>query len=565
MIARFHAPGRAGGHPALRADALMLGLGLVGLVGFHRTVFFSGFDRLPGDQGDARAHVYLAEHWYQALRGQASLLSPGMFYPIPGTLGYTDPMPAHAVPFVALRAAGLDMFAALTVTVVLFSLLNYVACVFLLRRVLGLNATASSVGALFFAFNSPRVSHAGHFNLLPAFFLPLAIACVVRFVRDSAGMSQRTAFWWLSGAALCLNLQLLTSLYQGWFFTVWAVLLLVLAAAVSTSRRLLLALVARFWPAMVGGAAVFLLGLLPLAAIFVPVARLMGPRSYGLVWNLIPEGWSLLQMGSGNYVWGAVSDALSRIHPLPSTEHNIGIGVVGSATWLALTAWAVVKASRAAAGGGARGPDAGVGDLFLSLMILATTLFYLVGMKYWGGGSPWRLFYLLVPGAGSLRGVARYVMVLALPMAIAFAVVVHRSMQRISAQDSVLARRALAAALLAVLTFGLVEQFGRAPSISRTAELARLGRLSASLPEGCASFYVAAAPGRRPIKREYQIDAMLVSITRGVPTLNGYSGHVPPGWSLREVEAPDYEERVATWIAAHELAGRICRLEIGDE
>ncbi|MDP9179502.1 MAG: hypothetical protein M3O61_17645, partial [Gemmatimonadota bacterium] len=80
----------------------------------------------------------------------------------------------------------------------------------------------------------------------------------------------------------------------------------------------------------------------------------------------------------------------------------------------------------------------------------------------------------------------------------------------------------------------------------------------------CAVFYAAAAPVRAPVKHEDQIDAMLISVMRRVPTLNGYGGHVPPGWSLREVEAPDYEQRIAQWIARYRVAGPVCRLEIGD-
>jgi hypothetical protein len=57
---------------------------------------------------------------------------------------------------------------------------------------------------------------------------------------------------------------------------------------------------------------------------------------------------------------------------------------------------------------------------------------------------------------------------------------------------------------------------------------------------------------------------MLVSVMRGVPTVNGYSGYIPRGWELREVEAPDYEQRVARWIAEHHVAGPVCRLEIAD-
>ena len=206
----------------------------------------------------------------------------------------------------------------------------------------------------------------------------------------------------------------------------------------------------------------------------------------------------------------------------------------------------------------------GINRLFLAALILATALFYVTGMQYWGGTSPWRLVYLFVPGADGLRAIARHVLVLALPISIAFAVVVHRGLQRLSTQPTALARRGLTAAKIAVITFGVVEQFGRAPSISARRELPRLERLAASLPRQCAVFYAAAAPGRAPVKHEDQIDAMLISVMRNVPTLNGYSGHVPPGWSLREVEAPDYEQRIAQWIDRYHVTGPVCRLEIGD-
>jgi hypothetical protein len=49
----------------------------------------------------------------------------------------------------------------------------------------------------------------------------------------------------------------------------------------------------------------------------------------------------------------------------------------------------------------------------------------------------------------------------------------------------------------------------------------------------------------------------------GPATLNGYSGYLPLGCSLWEVEAPDYEKG-QKWINLHKLGGRICRLEIGE-
>jgi hypothetical protein len=199
----------------------------------------------------------------------------------------------------------------------------------------------------------------------------------------------------------------------------------------------------------------------------------------------------------------------------------------------------------------------------LALVILATTAFYAIGMRY-GDFSPWRLVYLTVPGADGLRGVARYVLLLALPMAIVFSVVIDRVMHRITSISSSAARYRLGVVAAAIVAFGLLEQFGAGSTVSRSAQLSRLERLASALPAHCSSFYAAPHPLRRPVKYEYQIDAMLISAMRRVPTLNGYSGHVPPGWALREVEAEDYEDRIARWIRRHRLAGPVCRLEIGD-
>ncbi len=544
-------------------------LGTLGTCLFHIPVFSSGFDYFPGDRGDARAFVYIAEHWYQALQGHADLLSPGMFHPVKGTLGYTDAFAAHALPYSLLRAAGLDMFSALAVPVVLLNFFTYIACFILLNKTLRFNVIASCVGAFFFAFNSPKLNHPGHFNLQPALFLPLVLIFIVQFGRNAADLTQKKALWLLSLAALFLDLELLTSLYQGWFFIFWSFLFLVLALCVPATRTFLLGIIRRFWPALAGGALVFLLGLIPLLLVYLPVREAVGSRPYGLVSPLIPEFWSLFLMGHGNYVWGKVSDAIWRIHPLSSTEHYLGIGLVPTAAWLAILAWSVwiVKRyanERIAFNRNREGIEPWTSYLFLSLAVLATTLVYIIGMKYWNGGSPWRFVYLYFPGADGFRTVTRYVTVLSLPMAIAFAFMVQHGMQKISAQKKVPVRAFLTAGMIAAVSFGLFEQFGHSAAFSKSAETAWLNNLASRLPENCSSFYVTAGRIRKDVKYEYQIDAMLVSVMRQVPTLNGYSGHVPPGWALREVEALGYEESVREWIDRHNIKGRICRLEIGE-
>lgn len=549
---------------------LALTIGALGTFQFHGALFSSGFDLFPGDRGDARTFVYIAEHWYQVLLGHGELLSPGMFYPVKGSLGYTDTLVAHALPYSLLRVAGFDMFSALAVPVVLVNFLNYVTCFILLNRVLHFNSIASCAGATFFAFNSPKLNHPGHFNIQPVLFLPLAVIFVIQFGRNAANLTQKKAFWLLALAGMFLDLQLLTALYPGWFFIFWSFLFLVLAFCLPATRFFILGIIRRFWPALTGSTIVFVFGLFPLLLAYLPAVQSVGWRPYGLVNSLTPEFWSLLIMGDGNYIWGRVSAAISRMHALSSTEHNIGIGLVPSLAWLAISVWAIWMVKKYARGhitlnkNRLEGTNSEMNYLFLSLAIIATSLFYIIGMKYWNDSSPWRFVYLYFPGAKGFRTVARYVTVLTLPMAIAFAFAVHGGMQKLSIQRNALIRMCLTVGMFAVIAFGLFEQLGGVPAFSKSAEIAWLNKLAARLPENCSSFYAVAGPVRRQAKYEYQIDAMLVSIMRRVPTLNGYSGHVPPGWSLREVEAPDYEDNVKQWINRHKIEGRICQLEIGE-
>jgi hypothetical protein len=60
----------------------------------------------------------------------------------------------------------------------------------------------------------------------------------------------------------------------------------------------------------------------------------------------------------------------------------------------------------------------------------------------------------------------------------------------------------------------------------------------------------------------YGIDAMFVSLTYRVPTLNGYSAWWPNGWELADPTSPEYERKVQEWIAARQISG-VCVLDLG--
>ena len=537
---------------------LIIGIGLLGLWQFHIPQFASSFDKFPGDRGDARLVAYLMEHWYRVFKGVASWQSPAMFYPVEGTIGYADLMLGYGIVYSGLRTIGLGIFEAAEFTIILFNFLNYLVCFILLNRVLRFNLFASIAAAAFFAFNSPKLVQLGHLQLQPILFLPLAMIGIVLLVQKRETLSQKQAFGLLALSVLSLALQLMTGFYPGWFFIFWSALFLLLTLFFTQTRTVVFDVVKRFWPSLMGGVALFLVALIPFVMAYLPVLRASVSRSYAETLVLIPVPLSFLLMGYRNYVWGGVSTAITSSYSL-SPELQIGIGLVPTIAWLGLVVfaiWIVIKNST-------KGLKPEL--LFLSQLIIATSLVYVLGMRYWNDFSPWQFIYAYVPGGQVVRAVARYVLVLALPMAIAFAFLLHFLIQKISQQTDSTRRTALFAGLIILTTFGLVEQFGSKQGFNGFSirdENQYLNGLAHSLPNDCSSFYVALKPPINHNEFEYQLDAMLVAFLKGVPTLNGYTGHLPPDWGLWGVGHPAYESNVKKWIDDRQIKGNVCRLFI---
>lgn len=546
-----------------------LAIGGIGLWRFHIPQFSSGFDTFPADRGDGRLITYLCEHWYQVFRNQASWRSPAMFSPVEGTLGYADMFLGYAVPFSILRAAGLDVFTSLELVVILFNYLSYVICFILLYRVLRLGAVASCAGAFFFAYNSPKLVQMGHLQLQVTLFLPLSIIFVLMFVQRRDAISQAKAFGLLALAVTSLSIQLMSGYYPGWFFIFWSFLFLSLGLLVKPARAYILSLARRFWRPLGGASLLFLVEMIPFLLVYIPVVRSLGWRPYGSVKELLPVPAGLLMMGSANYLWGDLSAAVMRAFQL-NPELQIGIGLVPSLCWLALTVTAILFMARRAPWRaeveetGALRPNLKL--LWLGLLVLSVSLFYLLGMKLWNDHSAWRIVFTFFPGGKSIRAVSRYVIVLALPMSIVFAFLIQHALGKALSYPEPMKRAALSAALFALIGFGLFEQMAGGSGFSVKAENHYLERLAKRLPEGCDSFYLAVGPEAVRNQFEYQIDAMMVSQMRGVPTTNGYSGQFPQGWfpSLWEVKATGYEESMRRWIEAHGLTGNICRLVVDE-
>ena len=534
-------------------------LGVAGTILYHSSQFFSGFDKFFGDRGDVRGFVYFCEHWYQSILGKASLLSPGIFYPTKRTLAYSDLLFGFAAPYSFFRALGFGMFTSTELMIILLTFLAYCAAFVLLYRTLGFGLIPSCASAMFFAFNSPKFNQLTHLQLQYVFLLPLMFALIITFAKQVETISDRKAAWLLSLTAVCLNVQLATTFYYAWYFTVWIILFLLLALAFRGSRSFIIANVWKFRRAVIIGAAVFLVGFIPILLIYLPVVR-GGPwYRFDFVMEMIPDWRALLSMGDGNFVWGWFYKRIVG-DPRPSTwgELMVGIGLIPSLAWIALTVASIWLIKKGRKGASVRE----LGPLFLGAMILATGIFIVLGIKV-GSHSLWQYIYEYFPGAGAVRAVSRYVIFLTLPMSIAFAYGLQKALQFASA------KRGLTVAVLLVAAFGVFEQFGvprvNGTGFSTSVEEAYLKTMAAKLPADCTAFYVAPGPNPRRSTAEYQYDGMMISSFSRVKTLNASSSQFPRDWNFYFFKNPDYESKVKEWIDSQKITGKVCRLELYPE
>jgi hypothetical protein len=456
--------------------------------------------------------------------------------------------------------------------VVFFCYVNFLSCFVLLRKVFKCGALASCAGALFFAFNNPKLAQPDHLQLQPVFLLPIVVGLLVAFFMKSRSLTETKAFVILTIAGIALNVQLLTSFYIGWFFSFGSLLFIALSLVFRRTRLLILDPLYFHLRAVTASALAFVIASIPFVLIYWPALRSTG--WYGLLPEYIPEMKSFFLMADGNYIWRSVTKFLLADASTPDWGRRIGIGLLPSTAWIAasiFSIWQLTKEflnSRFANGNDIRKvPGHDVGRTFLALIILTTNIFCILGLQF-RGHTLWKVVYVLVPGAKAIRAVARYAIVLALPMSIAFAFIVQYSINEIASRKDLLTRAFRGVVLFFVVTFGLFEQLndGYGMYYSIRAENARIDRLAAKLPQDCAAFYVAAAPSSSNEEefgeQNSMHDAMLVSTKRHVPTLNGRSGKYPSGWSLRNIKATEYEDDVRGWIQQHQIGGKVCRLEI---
>lgn len=541
--------------------AVMFGL-IAGAV-FYREILASGFDLVFGDSGDARLAMMLMEHWRLVFEGKEAIVSPRFFFPVTGTLGYTDANFLYGVVFSLGRWAGLDVYSAFQLVVMSWGAIGYGAMFWLLRRLLGVNLLISLVWSSLFAFSNLNAIQVGHMQLLTLAMIPLIIGWAILVARALAAETPRRAVAPGLAIAVLFPLMMFTGFYVCWYLVLFTLTFVLVATimALASGRRSQVAEVLRIarrnW---------VLLALLALvAAIFtVPFALTYGPQIVGgngftpddLFRATFPRPKDLINVGTENLVWGwlitlMIPDVYTR---LGGYELLMGfpLGI------FALFLFATVVSLRA--------------DVFRrNLLLAALTVSVLIGLVLIvnvEGSSLWWAVRRIVPGASAIRVVSRYQVLLYFFVLLASALVLSEEMKRL--------RRLAAPARLAIVGLGalflLAEQIQPTfAHVRKGEEFARLNRIP-PVPAGCTAFGVAPPrredhagmdwDGRMTIVRRMLVDAVYIAARDGVPTINGLSSLNPPEYRFVDLTDPNYPAEAGMWVARYGLENGFCLLDI---
>lgn len=500
-----------------------------------------------GYTSDTRLAIYLTEHWRQTITAGTSWRSPAMFAPIEGSLGFTDSYALHALPYLPLRAIGLEPTVAFGLGNMAVAAVAMLSAHHLARSWLHLRPITASALACIAVLPNALFTQAGHTQLFVIHWLPI-IAVVARF-----GLTRPGTAWWygaIFASGLLSGLVALSGFYIAWFAAL-AVALFSAAIAVMERRSISAAWrrtnhrrVAASCGALLAGLAGPLWMLL---AIYLPVVESGRSRSAADTVMFEMGLRHTLNVGPDNVVWGWLHR--DEVPGLLGREWMLGFppGFILAVAGVALLA--CVRRRQ-----GASGPTSSV-----PLASAATVgALILIPLRI-GGWTPWTAIAAVVPGGMAIRAPGRIWMVAALIGTVCIAA--GASLLRWRAESTPASRRLKISCLL-LAGFLLIEQVNTDSSKRVSVSTERtLAAVAERTPVSCRSFF-ATGSSSDGTPWGVHLDAMVVSMFNGLPTLNGYSGFEPDEYpSLPGTLG--HPAAMRQWAARHGIADGLCQLDLG--
>ena len=501
----------------IRSLALSLLPILLAVYGCYFTYrhFWSGFDLVSGDAGDARFNSMILEHTWLWVQGvHSSLFDLPMYYPHSNVYAYSDYLFGIAPIYWIFRLFGFETLLSFQSLCVTASILNFFSFFVIARWLFQFSRPLAALGAFIFAYSLPRITHLEHAQLTPQFFILMSAAGLWFCWKEPARKLGPLLFVLGAGA------QFVTAYYFFWFW-LWTVAVLLVYALLNRERRV--ALQSRFQHmdkkfavlvSISGLAMVF-----PFLWHYLKAAQEVGMRDWPSISYGLPRFYSWILMPLNHWESDFLPmKALLESVPLPH-EHYLSFGLM---SWI-LVLLALFKVYRL--------------PRFRYLTIPILTMLVLTFAV--GRFSPWISIAYLFPGASAIRAVSRIHIFMLMFWSLIVITYLRESKKTRLVQIGV---------GILVLCFFIENTYTFDQVFSRSEDDTRVVEIVQKIPDDCTVLYYRGS-GRLPAY-VYQLDAVRAAFLSGRKTINGYSGNYPPGYG-DILNDQDGGEGLVRWLSDH--------------
>ena len=496
------------------------------------------FSAAPGDLGDPRLNSYFLEHvWLWISGAKVSLWSPAFFYPFENILGFSDNHFGSVLFYALFRGLGFSREYAFDAWFVIGALLNYAACFWALRQ-WRFSLIASSLGAFIFAAALPVLMADNTAQLNYRFAIPLAWFFCYQALTIA---DQQKRYLYLGWACLLVAEQFLCSIYLGLLLMYCLGALYISWWVINRHHLPDMSHVHPEQPSANGkriGIALIIFAILITGALlfqYHQIARQYGlTRDHAQVLSMLPKLSSYL-LSDRSFISSLWSGNLGWFAQRQENQLFIGLGaMVFFCAGVYLSARSTVLPK----------PFSQLGKIaFLSIAIV-----WLMTLQVFG----YSLYALVIqlPGISAIRSVGRVMLVLLFPIAILLAIAVQ-SWQLWFITKWGKMKPALMVALSCVLPALILMPesiFARHDTTLLSAWQERMEKMQVLMPKSLDADAIIFVPrqGTAPAWVG-ELDGMLIAQDLGYPTINGYSGSLPPGIADLGVNANARLQAYAQW------------------
>ncbi len=503
-----------------------------GFVG-HLMQSVDWFRAIPGDLVDARFNSVILEHLYQWVQGQTpSLWSPTFFYPFEKVLAFSDNHFGSGWAYILFRFAGLQREYAFLGWFLFGNFLNFWVSYYVFRK-LGFSIVGAGAGAFVFCFSLAALPKETHAQLTYRFAVPLSFLATVNFLQTKRLTPLSQIFFWL-------GIQFFCSIYLGIFLIY---LLFAAAIAIALTQFHLLTSVwrnDRKDESPQKRICAVLVLLLSLSAIgwllyhYHAVSMQYGiSRSLGEIRDMIPTPSSYL-LADQSMLSGWVSKFAANIPMRHEQQMFFGLGI----SFLALCGLIIAWRARS------NTDNWIISSVFIQGRIASITMLVLILITISVSGFSLYKWFLYLPGVSSIRAVSRVVLVMLLPLGILVAVCFDFVLSRMKALSL---RWLLIGLMIALLSAESICYEPYKTPISVWA--GRQTHLKSLMAKNFSSQTILYVTNTLP-ERIYdlaEVDAMQFAQDLRLPTLNGYSGNVPPDYTKPD-PCVDFRVRLRSYL-----------------